>query len=88
MLQDEAKKANREALKKLIKLTTRARDIDREVSAAKIKLQKLEKEQEEIYTKLARFSDPNKPDVTDADDEFEGATEEPYSPSVSHSLAG
>lgn len=90
MLQDnEAKKANREALKNIIKLTTRAKNIDREVSAAKIKLQKLEKEQEEIYGKLSAFSNPSKPDTTDTlDDEFEGATEEPYSPSVSHSLVG
>lgn len=88
MLDNEAKKANREALKKLIKLTTRAQEIDREVSAAKIKLEKLQKEQEEIYSKLARFSDPSKPDITDADDEFEGASEEPYEAPVSHSLVG
>lgn len=84
MLDNEAKKANREALKNIIKLTTRAKHIDREVSSAKIKLQKLEKEQDEIYEKLARFSDPNKPDVTDTDDE----PTESYSPHpVSHSLA-
>lgn len=84
MLQDnEAKKANREALKNIIRLTTRAKNIDREVSSAKIKLQKLEKEQEEIYSKLAVFSDPNKPDVTDADDEptesSESYSQQPYS---------
>lgn len=69
MLDNEAKKANREALKKIVKLTTRARNIDREVSSAKIKLEKLQKEQDEIYAKLAVFSDPNKPDITDTDDE-------------------
>ena len=77
MLQDnEAKKANREALKKLIKLTTRARDIDREVSSAKIKLQKLEKEQAEIYEKLAVFSS-DRPDTTDT---LEDEPTESYSP--------
>ena len=84
MLQDEAKKANREALKKIVKLMTRARDIDREVSAAKIKLQKLEKEQEEIYSKLAVFSS-DRPDTTDTlDDE----PTERYEAPVSHSLVG
>ena len=77
---DEAKKANREALKNIIKLTTRAKHIDREVSSAKIKLQKLEKEQEEIYSKLAVFSDPNKPDVTDTLEDEPTESSESYSP--------
>jgi hypothetical protein len=80
---DEAKKANREALKKIVKLTTRARHIDREVSSAKIKLEKLQKEQAEIYGKLSAFSDPNKPDTTDTDDEPTETHEAP----VTHTLA-
>lgn len=81
---DEAKKANREALKNIIRLTTRAKNIDREVSAAKIKLEKLQKEQEEIYGKLSAFSDPSKPDTTDTlDDE----PTESYEAPVTHTLA-
>ena len=76
---DEAKKANREALKNIIRLTTRAKNIDREVSAAKIKLEKLQKEQDEIYEKLAVFSDPSKPDTTDTLDEPTESSES-YSP--------
>lgn len=84
MLQDEAKKANREALKNIIRLTTRAKNIDREVSSAKIKLEKLQKEQDEIYAKLAVFSDPNKPDTTDTlEDEPTASYEAP----VTHTLA-
>lgn len=77
---DEAKKANREALKKIVKLTTRARHIDREVSAAKIKLEKLQKEQNELYAKLAVFSS-DKPDTTDTleDEPMESYSPHPYS---------
>ena len=83
------KQESKKALREIIKLTTRAQEIDREVSAAKLKLQKLEKEQEEIYGKLSAFSDPSKPDITDTDDEFEGASEEPpYASSVSRPLVG
>ncbi|WP_314392165.1 hypothetical protein [Campylobacter showae] len=77
------KQESKKALREIIKLTTRAQEIDREVSSAKIKLQKLEKEQDEIYEKLARFSDPNKPDVTDTDDE----PTESYEAPVTHTLA-
>lgn len=81
---DEAKKANREALKNIIRLTTRAKNIDREVSSAKIKLQKLEKEQAEIYSKLAVFSS-DKPDTTDTleDEPMESPQQHPFS----HTLA-
>lgn len=78
------KQESAKALKNIIKLTTRARDINREISTTKNKLAKLQKEEAEIYAKLAVFSDPNKPDVTDTDDE----PTESYSPSVSHSLVG
>lgn len=76
---DEAKKANREALKKIVKLTTRARHIDREVSAAKIKLEKLQKEQNELYAKLAVFSS-DKPDTTDTLEDEPTESSESYSP--------
>jgi|GEM_PF-1983320 hypothetical protein len=84
MLDNEARKANREALKNIIKLTTRAKNIDREVSSAKIKLEKLQKEQDEIYAKLAVFSDPNKPDTTDT---LEDEPTESYEAPVTHTLA-
>lgn len=83
MLQDEARKANREALKKIVKLTTRARNIDREVSSAKIKLEKLQKEQDEIYEKLAVFSS-DRPDTTDT---LEDEPTESYEAPVTHTLA-
>ena len=76
---DEAKKANREALKKIVKLTTRARNIDREVSSAKIKLEKLQKEQDEIYEKLAVFSS-DRPDTTDTLEDEPTESSESYSP--------
>lgn len=76
---DEAKKANREALKNIIKLTTRAKNIDREVSSAKIKLEKLQKEQDEIYAKLVVFSS-DRPDTTDT---LEDEPTESYSPPYS-----
>ena len=76
---DEAKKANREALKKIVKLTTRARNIDREVSSAKIKLEKLQKEQDEIYEKLAVFSS-DRPDTTDTLEDEPTESSESYAP--------
>lgn len=82
------KQESKKALREIIKLTTRARDIDREVSAAKIKLQKLEKEQEEIYGKLSAFSDVNKPDTTDTlEDEQTESSESPQQHPFSHTLA-
>lgn len=82
------KQESKKALREIIKLTTRARDIDREVSSAKIKLEKLQKEQDEIYAKLAVFSDPSKPDTTDTLEDEPTESSESYSPSVSHSLVG
>ena len=81
------KQESKKALREIIKLTTRARDIDREVSSAKIKLEKLQKE-DEIYAKLAVFSDPSKPDTTDTLEDEPTESSESYSPSVSHSLVG
>jgi len=73
------KQESAKALKNIIRLTTRARDINREISSAKNRLVKLEKEQAEIYSKLAVFSS-DKPDTTDTlDDE----PTESYSPSYS-----
>lgn len=83
MSNDEARKRNSKALREIIKMTTRARDINREISTTKNRLAKLEKEQDEIYAKLAVFSDPSKPDTTDT---LEDEPTESYSPSVSHSL--
>ena len=76
MLQDnEAKKANREALKKLIKLVNDAQNIDKQVRAAQIavekaseKLKNLLRKQDEIDEQLRKVS-PDRPDVTDTDDE-------------------
>ena len=76
MLQDEAKKANREALKKLIKLVNDAQNIDKQVRAAKTaaekadeKLKNLIKKQDEIDEQLRKLS-PDRPDTTDTlDDE-------------------
>lgn len=73
------KQESKKALHEIIKLTTRARDINRELTTTKNRLAKLQKEEEEIYTKLARFSDPNKPDITDTEDE----PTESYSPTYS-----
>lgn len=74
------KQESKKALREIIKMTTRARDVNREISTTKNRLAKLEKEQEEIYTKLALFSDPNKPDTTDTDDEpTESYSPHPYS---------
>lgn len=77
------KQESKKALREIIKLTSRARDIDREVSSAKIKLQKLEKEQAEIYSKLAVFSS-DKPDTTDT---LEDEPTESYEAPVTHTLA-
>ena len=77
------KQESKKALREIIKLTTRARDIDREVSAAKIKLEKLEKEQEEIYEKLAVFSS-DKPDTTDTLDYEPTESSQPHP--FSHTL--
>ena len=83
------KQESKKALREIIKLTTRASDIGRELTTTKNKLAKLEKEEAEIYGKLSAFSDPSKPDITDTDDEFEGASEEPpYASSVSRPLVG
>lgn len=75
------KQESAKALKNIIKLTTRARDINREISTTKNRLQKLEKEQEEIYGKLSAFSDPSKPDTTDTleDEPMESYSPHPYS---------
>ena len=73
------KQESKKALREIIKLTMRARDINRELTTTKNRLAKLQKEEEEIYTKLARFSDPNKPDITDTEDE----PTESYSPTYS-----
>lgn len=78
MLQDnEAKKANKEALKRLIKLVTEAQNIDKQVRAAQIavekaseKLKNLLRKQDEIDEQLRKVS-PDRPDVTDTDDETE-----------------
>jgi hypothetical protein len=77
------KQESAKALKNIIKLTTRARDINREISTTKNKLAKLQKEEAEIYEKLAVFSS-DKPDTTDT---LEDEPTESYSPSVSHTLA-
>ena len=72
---DEAKKANREALKKLIKLVNDAQNIDKQVRAAQIavekaseKLKNLLQKQDEIDEQLRKLS-PDRPDITDTDDE-------------------
>lgn len=77
------KQESAKALKNIIKLTTRARDINREISTTKNKLAKLQKEEAEIYEKLAVFSS-DKPDTTDT---LEDEPTESYFPSVSHTLA-
>ena len=78
MLTDnEAKKANKEALKRLIRLVTEAQNIDKQVRAAQIaaekaneKLKNLLRKQDEIDEQLRKLS-PDRPDVTDTDDETE-----------------
>lgn len=77
---NELKKRNAKALREIIKLTTRARDIGRELATTKNKLAKLEKEEAEIYGKLSAFSDVNKPDTTDTLDEEPTESYESYSP--------
>lgn len=77
------KQESKKALREIIKLTTRARDIGRELTTTKNKLAKLEKEEAEIYGKLSAFSDPSKPDITDTDDE----PTESYEAPVTHTLA-
>ncbi len=74
------KQESAKALKNIIKLTTRARDVNREISSAKNRLAKLEKEQDEIYAKLAVFSDPSKPDTTDTLEDEPMESSESYSP--------
>ena len=75
------KQESKKALREIIKLTTRARNINRELTTTKSKLAKLEKEEAEIYEKLAVFSDPNKPDTTDTleDEPTESYSPHPYS---------
>lgn len=75
MLDNEAKKANKEALKRLIKLVTEAQNIDKQVRAAQIavekaseKLKNFLQKQDEIDEQLRKLS-PDRPDVTDTDDE-------------------
>lgn len=75
------KQESKKALREIIKLTTRARDIGRELATTKNKLAKLEKEEAEIYGKLSAFSDVNKPDTTDTleDEPTESYSPHPYS---------
>lgn len=80
MLDNEAKKRNAKALREIIKLTTRARDIGQELMTTKNKLAKLEKEEAEIYGKLSAFSDPSKPDTTDTLEDEPTESSESYSP--------
>lgn len=74
------KQESKKALREIVKLTSRARDIGRELTTTKNKLAKLQKEEEEIYTKLARFSDPSKPDTTDTLEDELSESSESYSP--------
>lgn len=74
------KQESKKALREIIKLTTRARDIGRELTTTKNKLAKLEKEEAEIYGKLSAFSDPSKPDTTDTLDDEPTESSESYSP--------
>ncbi len=86
MLTDnEAKKANKEALKRLIRLVTEAQNIDKQVRAAKTaaekaseKLKNLIQKQDEIDEKLRKLS-PDRPDVTDTDDEPTENYSQPHS---------
>lgn len=82
---DEAKKANREALKKLIKLVNDAQNINKQVRAAQIavekaseKLKNLIQKQDEIDEQLRKLS-PDRPDVTDTDDEPTENYSQPHS---------
>lgn len=82
------KQESKKALREIIKLTTRARDIGRELTTTKNKLAKLEKEEAEIYGKLSAFSDPSKPDTTDTlEDEPTESSESPQQHPFSHTLA-
>lgn len=85
MLDNEAKKANKEALKRLIKLVTEAQNIDKQVRAAQItvekaseKLKNLLQKQGEIDEQLRKLS-PDRPDVTDTDDEPTENYSQPHS---------
>lgn len=78
------KQESKKALREIVKLTSRARDIGRELATTKNKLAKLQKEEEEIYTKLARFSDPSKPDTTDTLDDEPTESSQPHP--FSHTL--
>ena len=93
MLQDEKianelKKRNAKALRDLVKKVTTAQTIDKQIRATKIKLENLIETRDKIYKELELVSDVNAPDITDTDDEFEGASEEPYASSVSRPLVG
>ena len=80
------KQESKKALREIIKLTTRARDIGRELTTTKNKLTKLQKEEAEIYSKLAVFSS-DKPDTTDTLEDEPTESSESYSPHpVSHTL--
>ena len=85
MLDNEAKKANKEALKRLIKLVTEAQNIDKQVRAAQIavekaseKLKNLLQKQDEIDEQLRKVS-PDRPDITDTDDEPTENYSQPHS---------
>ena len=84
---NELKRRNAKALRDLVKKVTTAQNIDKQIRATKIKLENLIETRDKIYKELELVSDINKPDITDTDDEFEGASEEPYASSVSHTLA-
>ncbi|MFC2428617.1 MAG: hypothetical protein ACFNTA_06555 [Campylobacter sp.] len=73
------KQESKKALREIIKLTTRARDIGRELTTTKNKLTKLQKEEAEIYSKLAVFSS-DKPDTTDTLEDEPTESSESYSP--------
>ena len=83
---NELKRRNAKALRDLVKKVTTAQNIDKQIRATKIKLENLIETRDKIYKELELVSDVNKPDITD--DEFEGASEEPYKAPVSHSLVG
>ena len=84
---NELKRRNAKALRDLVKKVTTAQNIDKQIRATKIKLENLIETRDKIYKELELVSDVNAPDITDSDDEFEGASEEPYASSVSHTLA-
>ena len=84
MLDNEAKKANKEALKRLIRLVTQAQNIDKQVRAAKTaadkaseKLKNLIQKQDEIDEQLRKLS-PDRPDITDTLDDEPSTSYSPH----------